>query len=120
MTGLKAVPLRFRYFFTKESTFFGRKSAWEGTGESVNRLLRADFDRPLKATSTVKVTMDSSSETSGSSNALSFWRKGLLADRSNADLELLSEPEEELSLDVDVEYVRENLLRLLLDRLDEC
>ena len=59
-------------------------------------------------------------ETSVSSKALSFWREGLLADRSDADLELLSEPEEELSLDVDVEYVRENLLRLVLDRLDEC
>ena len=68
----------------------------------------------------MKVTRDSSNESSGSSKALSFWREGLLADSSDADSELLSEPEEELSLDVDVEYVRENLLRLVLDRLDEC
>ena len=38
---------------------------------------------------------------------------------SESDLELLSELKEELSFDSDVKYVRENLLRLLLDRRNE-
>lgn len=58
MAVLKFAPLRFKNFFTKVSTFFGRKSGWKGTGISPVIAFLADFDRPWNTAAAAKLMID--------------------------------------------------------------
>ena len=88
MLGLNEMPLRLKYFFINLSTFFGRKSAWWGTGASFARFFLSDFDRPRKAAETVKSSTCGEIETPFSSvrkDWLDFSRSKSLLDEDELD-----------------------------------
>ena len=107
MAVLKFAPFRFRNFLINESTFFGHKSLWKGTGVSRAIDSLADLDMPAKAAAAANSTI--SSEIVFSSRFSSIT---VAVDRRDKH-EVSFGPSDSESLEIELELEQE------LDELDE-
>ena len=107
---LKLAPFRLKNFLRNESTFFARRSGWKGTGVTWVIAFLADLDRPWKAASAAKATIESGISfaifTSGTSLPVTERRedKGVSTISSAEDFESLELEELDAELEED-EYV---------------